>query len=97
MCSMCANAIREPTQTLTGTGTGIPPIIVLLLLSLAIMFITASVCHAIGIFQRSAFYRLDRGRKDFEGAKDSRERDDSLPLPEGSEEYLEIFAEDHAR
>ena len=53
MC-MCANAIREPTQTLTGTGTGTPPIIVMIILRLA-MFITASVCHATGIFQ-SAFY-----------------------------------------
>jgi len=38
---------------------------------------------------------LDEARKNFEYIR--RERGDSFPLSEGSKEYLETFAEDHAR
>jgi len=47
------------------------------------------------VIAQSALDRLDKARKDFEFMR--REREESLPLSEGSKEYLETFAEDHAR
>ena len=97
MCK-CANASCEPAPALTGTETGTPLFVVSLLLRLA-QIIAAGIWHhwSIAGVIRTALERLDRAREEFEFMKGIQDRFDRIPLSEGSEEYLKIFAEDYDR
>ena len=95
MCK-CVNASRERAPTLTGTGTGTPSLINLLLLRLVqiIHAYTRPNWTVAGVVT-SALDRLDQERKHFEDLKRFRDDNVGFPLSDGSEEYLETFAEDH--
>ena len=95
MCK-CVNASCERGPTLTGTGTGTPSLINLLLLRLVqiIHAYTRPNWTVAGVVT-SALDQLDQERKHFEDLKRFRDDNVGFPLSDGSEEYLETFAEDH--
>ena len=97
MCKR-ADASCEPAPTLTGTGTGTPSFIVSSLLRLA-QTVAAEIWRHMTTDRiiRIALEWLDEAREDFESMKYTRDINDSLPLSEGLEKYLETFSDNYDR